>query len=85
MSEFLMQQLNYPVQELGSNIQGRVVVSFVVAADGRICRPSVILPLSPAFDRAAVKAILDMKPWIPGKQDGTPVNVRVALPLYFKR
>lgn len=85
MSEFLMQQLSYPVQELSSNIQGRVVVSFVVAADGRICRPSVILPLSPAFDRAAVKAILDMKPWIPGKQNGTPVNVRVALPLHFRR
>lgn len=85
MSEFLMQQLNYPEQELNSRIQGRVVVSFVVAADGRICRPSVILPLSPAFDRAAVKAILDMKPWIPGKQNGTPVNVRVAIPLYFRR
>ncbi len=84
MSEFLMQQLTYPEFEKNNKIQGRVVISFVIGADGRICRPSVILPLSPGIDRAAVKAVLDMKPWIPGKMNGTPVNVRMAIPLIFK-
>ena len=84
MSEFLMQQLTYPEFEKNNKIQGRVVISFVIGADGRICRPSVILPLSPGIDRAAVKAVLDMKPWIPGKMNGTPVNVRMAIPLIFR-
>ena len=84
LSGFLMQQLTYPEFEKTNKIQGRVVISFVIGADGRICRPSVILPLSPGIDRAAVKAVLDMKPWIPGKMNGTPVNVRMAIPLVFR-
>ena len=96
MTKFIMQQLKFPEEEiLNSTLsslissrktsgQGRVVVSFVVGVDGRIWHPSVILPLSPAFDRAAVKAVLDMKPWIPGKLNGNPVNVRMAIPLVFK-
>lgn len=84
LSEFLMQQLTYPEFEKTNKIQGRVVVSFVIGTDGRICRPYVILPLSPGIDRAAVKAVLDMKPWIPGKMDGTPVNVRMTIPLVFR-
>ena len=96
MTEFIMQQLKFPEEEVinktlsslmssrKSSGQGRVVVSFVVGTDGKISHPSVILPLSPYFDRAAVKAVLDMKPWIPGKLNGNPVNVRMAIPLVYR-
>ena len=84
LSEYIMQHLSYPEFEKQYKIQGRVVVSFVVRADGRICRPAVILPLSPGIDRAAVKAVLDLKSWTPGKLNGVPVNVRMAIPLVFK-
>ena len=84
LSEFIMQQLEYPEFEKKYKIQGRVVVSFVIGKDGRVCRPSVILPLSPGIDRAAVKAVLDMKPWKPGLLNGVPVNVRMTIPLVFR-
>ncbi len=84
MMEFLMQQMDFTELERALLERGRVVVTFVVRPDGSICRPSVALPLMPAIDRAAVKAVLDMKPWIPGKLHGTPVNVRVAVPFEFR-
>jgi len=80
----MMRQAVYPELEQRYEVDGKVVVSFVVGKDGRISRPAVIFPVSPGLDRAAVKAVMDMQPWIPGKMLGKPVNVRMTLPVQFR-
>ena len=84
LGAFMMRQAVYPELEQRYEVDGKVVVSFVVGKDGRISRPAVIFPVSPGLDRAAVKAVMDMQPWIPGKMLGKPVNVRMTLPVQFR-
>lgn len=77
-------RLAYPQVALENNIQGRVVVQFVVERDGRLTGISVMQSPDRSLADEAVR-VLGMSPkWKPGKQRNTPVRVRYILPLEFK-
>jgi len=61
------------------NIEGRVIIEFVVDKTGRVHTPTVLRgrePLSSAVVRASQQL------WFaPGRQDGEPVNVKMRIPL----
>ena len=38
----------------------------------------------PYLDKEAVRVVKSMPRWIPGTQDGKPVNVEYTLPITFK-
>jgi hypothetical protein len=40
--------------------------------------------LDPVCDREAIRVVKKMPKWIPGKQNGIPVNVYYYLPITFK-
>ena len=74
----------YPSDALKNGIQGRVMVSFIVEKDGTITNPKIIRSVDPLLDREAIRLILSMPRWIPGKQNGKPVRVRYSLPVTFR-
>lgn len=84
MMDDLVKWVNYPQYEIGRNIQGKVVVSFVVGKDGKVRSPTVISPLSPGIDREAVKAVMALSKWSPGTFGDTKVDVKMAVPVIFK-
>ena len=84
MMNDIVKWINYPKYEMGRNIQGKVVVSFIVGKDGKVSSPQVISPLSPGIDREAVKAVMSLAKWTPGAFGDIKVDVKMAVPVIFK-
>ena len=82
--EFIQNKLVYPLRAQRKNIQGRVLVSFVIKADGTVSDINVDRSVHPLLDAEAVKVVKKMPKWIPGEKDGKAVNVRYVLPFTFR-
>lgn len=84
MYTWISHNLRYPEEAALNNVQGRVVVQFVVKTDGTIGDVKVVRGTCPALDDEAVRVVKAMPKWIPGEKDGKPVNATYTLPLTFK-
>ncbi len=82
--EYLRKNIKYPAICRENNIQGRVIVSFVVNKDGAIVDPEVVKSVNPSLDKEAVRVISNMPPWKPGKQRGKAVRVKYTVPVNFR-
>ncbi|MBR4390018.1 MAG: TonB family protein [Prevotella sp.] len=81
---YLRANIRYPWFDLTLGIEGRVVVQFIVEADGSVSSPSVVHSVSPGLDREAVRLIMSMPRWKPARQQGQPVRCVQSLPIGFK-
>jgi len=84
IGEYLGNNMQYPEAAREANIEGRVVVKFVVADDGSIVNARVVQGIGSECDEEALRVVKDMPKWLPGKQDGIPVAVYFSLPIIFK-
>lgn len=84
MYVFLGNNIQYPQEAAVSNIQGKVVVKFVVKADGSIGQTTILQSVHPALDAEAERLVKLMPNWTPGTLNGKPVNVWFTLPVVFK-
>lgn len=75
--------IEYPQEAIDAGIEGRLILSFIVEVDGRLTDISVLKPLHPLCDSAAVRALRTTR-FIPGKQNGEPVAVRMRMPVKFQ-
>ena len=81
---FIAQELRYPIQPLESGIQGKVVVSFVVAEDGKIKDVAVVQGVHPLLDFEAVRVVKRTEgKWKPGIKNGKPADVYYVVPMNF--
>jgi len=76
--------MKYPASARRMNIEGKVFVSFVIDADGRITEAAILKGISADCDKEALRVVQMMPKWRPGKQSGRPVRVRFNLPMVFK-
>ena len=84
VSKFISNNLRYPEYCKKNNIQGRVVVSFVINKDGSTSDYQVIKSVDPYLDKEALRVLSLMSKWKPGKQRGVPVRVKFTIPINFK-
>lgn len=75
--------IQYPAEAIRQGIEGRLMLSFVVNTDGTPTDVEVLRPLHPACDSAAVQALRQTR-FVPGKQNGETVRVRMRLPVRFQ-
>ena len=75
--------IEYPVEAMEAGIEGRLVLSFIVEIDGHTTEVEVIERLHPACDSAAVRALRRTR-FVPGRQNGNTVPVRMRLPVRFE-
>jgi len=80
---WLGKNLRYPAQAVEMDIEGMVVVQFVINKKGQINDVKVIKPLGGGCDEEAVRIVNAMPKWKPGKQRGKAVSVRFNLPVRF--
>lgn len=75
----------YPPFEKENNIQGVVMVEFTVEKDGSLTDLKVIRTItgSKNLDEAALNTIKKLKAFIPAKQNGNPVRLRMTVPVRF--
>ena len=84
LMKYLSSNLKYPTIAIESNIQGRVVLKFVVRKDGNIDNVQVLRTLDPSCDKEAMRVLKTMPKWVPGMQNGRPVDVYFTLPVLFR-
>lgn len=72
----------YPAHLKKDNVQGEVVVSFVVDRDGSVTDLQVFRSSDPRFDASACEALKQWK-FKAGTKDGVPVRVRLTMPIVF--
>lgn len=70
-----IERYNYPVDAVKARISGKVILNFVVNADGKLSDIKVVRPLFPSADEEAVRLLQKSPSWIPGKMRGIPVRV----------
>ena len=75
--------IEYPEEAIAANIQGRLILTFVVEPDGRASEIKVLRSLHPLCDSSAVRALRRTR-FVPGRQNGEAVRVRMRLPVKFK-
>ena len=84
MMKWLSQNINYPEAAQMNDIQGRVMVKFVVEKDGSIGNVSILKGVDRDLDREALRVVKKMPKWQPGKNNGVPVRSYFNLPVMFK-
>ena len=84
LEAFIKDNIHYPDSAKNNNMQGRVLVSFVVNKDGSIADPVVIRSADHIFDNEAITVIRSMPNWIPGKLHGETVRVQFTVPVTFR-
>jgi protein TonB len=65
------------------NLEGIVVVEFIVDTEGRAINATVCESLYPGFNDAAIKGVAKWK-FRPGVRGGRKVNTRMRVPISFK-
>lgn len=80
---FIAQNVHYPTVAQQNGKQGKVNVTFVVEKDGSVGNAKVVRPGDPSLDTEAVRVVMSMPKWLPGKNGGKPVRVAYTLPVNF--
>lgn len=84
LMKYLAKNISYPNLAREANIQGVVVLSFIIGKDGSISDITVLRDLGGGCTKEAMRVVKSMPPWSPGEANGHPVKVRFVLPVRFK-
>jgi len=84
LMKWIASNLNYPVAAEEQQIEGRVLVQFVVEKDGSITNVKVIKSIESSLDNEAIRVVKSMPNWIPGRQNGLAVRVKYTVPVTFR-
>lgn len=84
MSNFIMQNMNYPQESIDRKAEGLVVWTFIVEKDGTMNNFEIIHRADSALDQEALRIIKLMPPWRPAKYNGEFVRAKTYVPMLFK-
>ena len=84
MMRYLQENIKYPPEAAKNNIEGRVIVQFVIDETGQVGEVKVVRPVSEELDAEAVRVVKTFPKFEPGRQDGEAVSVWYTLPISFK-
>ncbi|MFK8005111.1 MAG: TonB family protein [Saprospiraceae bacterium] len=81
---FIYTQIKYPAEARKADIQGKVIVKYVVQKDGTVANARVEREIGGGCGDAALKVIKSLPKMIPGTKDGEAVDVEMLIPVSFK-
>ncbi|WP_288330863.1 energy transducer TonB [uncultured Alistipes sp.] len=81
---WVMQNVKFPQIAADNNIQGRVVLSFVIDKDGRLTDIEVLQSPDRSLSEEAIRVLSKSPKWSPGKQRNQTVRVKYTLPVEFR-
>jgi len=81
---FIAKEIKYPHAARKMNVTGRVYVQFVIDKDGSITDVKTVKGIGLGCDKEAERVIGLLPNFIPGKQRGRPVKVKMILPITFR-
>lgn len=84
LMRWLNNNMRYPEAAQQNDIQGRVIVKFVVEKDGSIGNVQIAKGVDKDLDREALRVVKKMPKWQPGKNNGQAVRSYFNLPVTFR-
>ena len=84
LMKFLSSHINYPPMAAENNVQGKVIVQFVVDKTGKVGEVKVVRNVDKDLDNDAIRVCKALPKFTPGRQNGRPVSVWYTLPIQFK-
>lgn len=83
--KFVAEHTNYPQRARENNVTGKVIVSFVLMADGSIQGLNLIQRVNVLLDAEAIRVVLliPKDKWKPAEINGVKVNMPVMIPISF--
>lgn len=81
-ASYIKKNLKWP--EKPREVEGRVILTFVVEKDGSLTGIKVVRSIAPELDAEAVRLLKASPRWTPGIRDGKAVRVQYAVPIQFK-
>lgn len=78
----IQNKIVYPDIAKRANVQGRVIIQFVVNERGEVENPKVIRAIGAGCDEEALRVVSQAR-FIPGHQRGVPVRVQYTIPVVF--
>ena len=83
LSQFLSANIVYPNDALENNVNGKVIVSFIVETDGTISKIELYKKLGYGCDEEVIRVLKLSPKWIPAQLEGNPVRSKFNLPVEF--
>ena len=77
-------QMTYPEECKEEGVEGRVIVNFTIATDGKVTDVKVLRGVHEKLDAEAVRVITTSPDWAPGMHEGKAVPVIFTIPIVFK-
>ena len=84
LNAFMAREIQYPPIAKNNGITGTVLIEFVVEKDGRVTNGRVKVPLFPDCDVEALRAVMSLPNWKPGRNMGEPVRCYYQVPVTFR-
>jgi TonB family protein len=82
--DYINHNLKYPIDAQENEVQGTVIVRFVVSSEGKVEQVEVLRNVSPSLDNEGVRVVSSLPDWTPGEENGKKVSVYYTLPLKFR-
>jgi protein TonB len=83
-TKWVFERIVYPEVAKENGVQGRVILTFIVDADGYVKNVAVLRGVDPSIDKEAIRVVSSSPRWKPGRQRDKAVRVRYNFPLNFQ-
>ena len=80
---YLGRNIAYPDYEREHNIQGKVILTFIVEKNGELSNIKVLSSVSDNIDKEAIRVVSESPKWIPGTEYGRNCRVYYTIPIDF--
>lgn len=82
--EYMADNVKYPAEARESDIEGLVVIEFVIGKDGKVRDMRVVKDIGGGCGEEALRVVSGMQAWSPGIRNNQPVSVIYRLPVRFR-
>ncbi|MEZ4936382.1 MAG: M56 family metallopeptidase [Crocinitomicaceae bacterium] len=82
--KYMQKEIKYPKEAEKNNIQGKVMIEFIVDKEGQVTHAKVLNGVDENLNNEALRVVEAMPNWTPGEDKGKKVKVKMVLPIIFK-
>lgn len=75
---------NYHMPKIKVDVNGSIILSFIVEKNGDITEIKVVRSLGENFDNEAIRVLKSYKDWTPGKSRGINIRTAFTIPISIK-
>ena len=84
LKKYITDNLNYPKRAKKAGLTGKIYTECIIEKNGEVTHEKVYPANARKLEVEALKLIKKMPHWIPGKNKGKVVRVKLSIPIEFK-